>query len=735
MIDQWFIEEAMHVLREHKRLVITDMRGEGTFLLNYLPPKRCKVFIVSKEHDELASRIEAERDYRDKNVVFYTTIAKSNLTLLQEYASTCGCIELDDMETYIKHLLYRHLGANSSVDGRTLLLAAKVSKGKDENWWRGVAQGITKPVDPPSLIIGFLSDPEGFAAQNEEEVYNVMQHEACKLTGKPEVKQTPLALAKDFMRSLFNSLLNNTINDNLKNLYYQIVDSESMSEAFDDYISGFNLPSDVNPFKCHYDHPFTKIDKTVFKCYSDMLKHHEDTTLVLRYLSQRLLSKKAKKFKESWLNDFSTVINFDLGEPHAINSLEEFGKYYQEKFSTIDTAMRRLYVEWLSEEDTIRPVQEYYELQNQAMLNSWFLLVKDYKPTQHNLIKNCFDQANSKTVVIVCDGLRLEMAEAITKRRFSNDISIKKDTAWCQLPSVTPNGMSALYGLASVKEDSIFKRHASLKAQLPDVEIMQLSSINSGVTAKHLVLLYGDIDTIGEHKQLAGLADIAAYEKELYNKIKMLLSMGYCNVYLTTDHGYVITGLLDEADKVPAPSGTKTEERFVVSDETIGNTKLIERHDEWLDGNYQYYAQTDKPFRTRGRYGYSHGGFTPQECLIPVYHFSKESSDLDMKVRIENKEDLLAVTGQYYTVRLKGSGSESSIFDSERRVKLLFYDGNNIELNQSQIVRLKANESQSLEFELSHSELKLVVIDAATTEQLDSCIVKKQISRDIEDLF
>ena len=87
--------------------------------------------------------------------------------------------------------------------------------------------------------------------------------------------------------------------------------------------------------------------------------------------------------------------------------------------------------------------------------------------------------------------------------------------------------------------------------------------------------------------------------------------MGYNDVFLTTDHGYVITGILDEADKVPPPTGASIDERFAVSTDPV-QCGLIERNDVWTNGSFQYYAQTDKPFRTRGKYGYAHGGMTPQ---------------------------------------------------------------------------------------------------------------------------
>ena len=55
--------------------------------------------------------------------------------------------------------------------------------------------------------------------------------------------------------------------------------------------------------------------------------------------------------------------------------------------------------------------------------------------------------------------------------------------------------------------------------------------------------------------------------------------MGYAKVYLTTDHGFVITGILDEADKVLVPSGVdlKVEERYVLSNDHLTNVDWIDK--------------------------------------------------------------------------------------------------------------------------------------------------------------
>lgn len=735
MIGQWFLDKVKELTDAHHRLVITDTQGDGAFLLDYLPARRYIVLTASKPSEERRVRTEAERDYREKNVIFYTTIPQKKLSALQEYAATCGCIVLDDMEAYIKRTLHEELALHTQVDGRTLLLAAKMSKGRDENWWRGIATGINNPLQPTQLITDFLKSPKSFAQESDSDVYVVMHEEACKIAGKPKTNQTPEVLAAEFMASLFSKLLDGTADSELLDIYYAMADSEEMKEQLQAYIDDFKIQvSGMNLYTCNPDHPFVAIDKEMFRHLAVKLKQHEDITDDRRYIAQRLASKKALRYKPSWLKEVGLLLDFNIGQPHLISSLPQLAEYYRDTFAPLDTAMRRIYVEWQNEPDVLRPVQEYYEMQNKLMLDAWFGLTDRYEQTQQGLLKKMFDQGRNKTAVIVCDGLRLEMAEAIAKRKFHSGISIGKTTAWSKLPSVTPNGMSALYGLPSAIGENTAKRQAALKQDVPDVEIMPLDKLNNSVTASKLVLTYGNIDEIGETLQMSGLAEISGYEEKLYVSIQQLLRMGYNDVFLTTDHGYVITGILDEADKVPAPAALFLDERFAVAENPVA-CGLIERNDVWINGSYQYYASTDKPFRTKGKYGYAHGGMTPQECLIPAYHFAEKNVKMGLKVSISNKTELNAVTGQFYTIKLTGTGDMNDMFESERKVQLLFYREDGSEDSKSSIINIKADAVQDFENTMNASQLKVVVIDARTTEQLDVCVIKKSVSRDIDDLF
>jgi hypothetical protein len=154
----------------------------------------------------------------------------------------------------------------------------------------------------------------------------------------------------------------------------------------------------------------------------------------------------------------------------------------------------------------------------------------------------------------------------------------------------------------------------------------------------------------------------------------------------------------------------------------------------YFGSNYQYYAKTDKPFVTKGAYGYAHGGFTPQECIIPAYELTTETNDMALGIAISNKKELQAVTGNYFTVKLQAENSKSDIFRSERKIKLLLYAGNTLIIG-NMIYSMKPGETVNVEFEMAHGIDKVVLVDKETSAQIDSCAIKKSQSRDIDDLF
>ena len=155
---------------------------------------------------------------------------------------------------------------------------------------------------------------------------------------------------------------------------------------------------------------------------------------------------------------------------------------------------------------------------------------------------------------------------------------------------------------------------------------------------------------------------------------------------------------------------------------------------KFFDSSYQYYALTDKPFVTRGAYGYAHGGFTPQECIIPAFELTMDQADFALGVIISNKKDLNNVAGNYFTIKILAESSTDNLFNQEREIKVMLYAGTTL-INGTIIRSIKPGEAINMEYELTNGIDKVVIADKNTAAQIDSCEIKKSSSRDIDDLF
>lgn len=732
MIDKWFVNDINEVLGQQGRVVVADAKGEGKFLLDFLPQTVVLLEVGDTELDEIKAKYEAEAHHAGESVAFYLHRPKDSLTFLLEYAEIQGCIVLDDMESYIRKHLFADIHLNTELSKQELILAAKLSRGKDQNWWKAVCMRAIQPLDRDQLVLDLLVSPRQVAEDMDKEVWQIFCQEVYALMGKPQTQQPAEVMAGAVMDTIFDGLLHNNISAPLLAIYNRCVSSHAMDEKMADYIRGFALPKDADPLAAHPDYPFWALDESLMRRMSHAIENGEFLANYVHFIEERIQGKLASTYKASWLADIKTVVEYQNEKLYQVSSLDDFAVYYRDHFAPLDTAIRHLYAAWLHEEKVLRPFQFLYEQQEKELLDKWFALTADYQPTQRNLLKEKFS-GNGRIAILVCDGLRLEMAESIYQHAKSKK---KNDYAFAMLPSVTENGMSALFGCDGV-EDLAQKRYAHLLAEDSEAEVILAEKLNSSITARHLILMFGDIDLVGEKKQMAALKDINGYEKEIAEKIETLLDMGYNKVYVTADHGFVITGILDEADKIPVPNGDikKLEERFCLVNARLQDSKgLVEREDDFCDSAYQYYAKSDKPFKTKGVYGYSHGGFTPQECIIPICEFSQDAAAEALHVSITNKKDLQAVAGQYFKLKLQAESS-TDVFKQERRMEIHFFEGSK-ELS-IQIVTIKQGQLlDNNEFVMPASgKAKVVLVDASTKEQIDYCEVKGSSARDLDDLF
>lgn len=733
MIQKWFIDDIQKVLADHRYIVVTDAKGEGSYLLKYLP-EEFRLITVKDEWGEIEAKYLAESAYRNDKVVFYAKKKAEKLTFLQEYVQTAGLLALDDMETYIRQKLFDATGKNTAIAKEKLLLAAKLSEGKDDKWWRSVADGITEPLRLDDWLLDFLHSPATTSQRMDNTVWNVFRDKVYNIIGKAPTEQPADTLAQETVNVMLQRILDNTIEGLLLDVYYQWTDSAERGDMLREYVGGFALKNDIDVLGVHPDHPFGALDRKLMKQLGNAIKSGQDTTDIIKYIQKRTASKKAKVFKPQWLNSVLTLSTFEVKAMNGIEDYTQMADYYRQNFSMLDTAMRKIFVAWMNDEPTLRPLQEHYTQLNKELLTKWYSMYGQYAPTQKGTVAKALE-GNRRTAVVVCDGLRLEIAECVADGMTDKDTTVSRNVALAVLPSVTENGMSALFGCKEPTANTQ-ARFAHLKEAYPDVEILPLDMVGESTTARKLVLTYGDIDQVGEKKQMGGLKDIDNYETELREKINTLFRLGYEKVVLTTDHGFVITGILDEADKEPRPNGQtlRNEERYVLTEHPLPSTKLIEMEGRYFDSNYQYYARTDKPFVTRGAYGYAHGGFTPQECIIPVYELTKKNDDFTFGIAISNKSELRNITGNYFTVKLKADKCDESLFTQKRKIKVMLFAGNKL-ADGNALHTMKPGDTFCQEYEWSEGIDKVVITDKETAAQIDSCEIRKSSSRDIDDLF
>lgn len=724
MFKEWLISDIEKTAAKSNRVVISDPHKFLYFIVKELT--EYAIVTLNSPDDEMLARQSAQTSFRESKVVFLCFFQAKDIRHLMEFSGIGGFINMDNPDAYIRQKLFESLGINTTIPESKLLLSAKLSSGKNLNWWKGIANETIEPLDFKEHLHDLIRDPKEYQTNHDEDVYAVLRDEVFKVIDRTMTPVDAPTLVNEFASAILSGLIANRIKPELLGLYYWWTNSSDITPQLKEYASRYHIPTNATITSAHIDHPFEGLDRKLLSDISVRLRQNATLSDLAEALRNRVQSNLAPDFKPKWLKDLLTLLTFDSSELYLYDTISKITDYYRKDFSRLDTAMRHLYSQWLSEPSLLRPLQELYESHLQTLLSIWFANVPPkYSSSQLDLIPKALSESG-KIAVFVCDGLRLEIAESICDI-LKPQMKIDRNTEYAKLPSVTENGMSALFGIDTVVNNAS-ARINHLQSLIPNVKVANFSELSDSEEAEKLVVMFGDIDTAGEHKGMAALRDINNYEGEHTDAIKRLHAMGYEKVYLTADHGFVITGILDEASKVKAPSGVDVKERFFLTDEYIADAAYIRREDNFPGSQYQYYSKTDKPFRTRGAYGYAHGGFTPQECLIPYYCFISPSGSSVAKVEISNKSELSAVTGQYINVRLKGNEASKN-----KKIKVMIY--NNGVSEGSSIVTINDDGNASAEFEISSGSISVVVKDAQTGSQYDSAIVSKLQSRDLDDLF
>jgi len=746
MTDNWFLQDIEHQLQHRNRVVIIDPKGQCAFLLPLLEGKGYHVIKTDPNRterwqtvqEELLFRYEAETQYKELPVLFYVTRDQDKLSFLFDYCFTHGCLDLSNPTEWLKNKLFTYTGLQVNKDSSLLLTTAKLSFGKDLAWWKKILQNLESPISLEDELLPFLHDPENYLRNKDKEIKRLFEEKVFELLGQPYMSKPPKTLATEVVHLMFDSLLWNSMSEPLLKLYYKWVDSETYRSSLHEYSAHYKMDGSANVWATNPNHCFEQLDRKALLEITANLRDKSYISEKLVKIKERANSLKVKILIPVWWADIIALLEFDSKPLTACTSFDKVVNFYVQRFANVDRAIRNLYAYFLQEEAIIRPLQEYYENLNHELLEQWYAYASEYQSDQQGYLVNLFKSAQPGIAVIVGDGVRYEIASAIASN-LEKQFKVERNTMLADIPSETEHNMSALY----VGNNEVIALHKDREKKLSEltgkeIAFIGLEALNYGLKADCLLLTYKDIDDSGEKLQHGAIKLFSEFEKTIGDSISLLLKMGYREVHLITDHGFVLTGLLDEADKIdPKVTGkSKVSERFIRTVDKQTNPDWICFDKKYDDFNYVVVAKNHRPFKSKGVYGFSHGGFTPQEIIIPKFVFSKEKeATTGLEIRIANKAELNEVTGAIFALKIEGLQAKNDLFSSRRKVQILLF-ANGKQFSSSNVQTVDAGKTLLVEFSFNGNETVLAsVIDADSQEQLDNVTIKKSNARDLGGLL
>ena len=738
MIEKWLRNEIDKKICNSNRIVILDQSSRWKFLVDAACTDICLYSTKDysskwqQKQDELFLRHDIEKNHKNDQVVIYVSRELTPDSFLIEYAKTGGCIEI--ATEWVRDVLLKETSLQVSLTDDELYTACQLGISKDINWWKKVVQKIEGLLSIEDDILDFLDNPNGFLGSKTPAVKNLYIQEFCKLLLQPVQDKPADTFASEIARHIFTGILEGNISEKEYVIYCKWIDSRNHESSFKKYLGEYQLPSTIDIDKVKDNHCFDLVDKRYLTKLVENINNASEVKNILDKIKKRLKFKKSNPYIAKWWQDIADIMDFTVVCNDA--SIDGISRYYTVEFSKTDRSMRRILTYLKADINIVKPIQEYYERMNQDLLKSWFAHYGEYQESQKGYLVNLIKNTSKNIAIIVGDGVRYEVADSVASR-VASDISVDKKFMYAGLPSETEHNMSALYTtdgeiIAEKKE-----REKKLSDETgKDITYMQLDEVNGTTDGEILVLTYKDIDDAGEKMQQGMLRLVDEFEDILVEKIQLLLHLGYKEVHLVTDHGFVLTGILEESDKIPTDDisgGKKVSERYIRSVDEQSGSKYISIEEHYENYNYVNFAKSSRPFVSTGKYGYSHGGFTPQEVVIPNFVFTYNKQN-QMDVDITNKKDLIDIAGNILTVKFS-SGEAKDVLSYQRKVRVLLYVGDKI-VDKSSIISISPGSQEKVELSLdSATEGVVVIIDEDTKDQLDKAKVTKGQMRDLGGLF
>ena len=741
MLDKWFIEDIQTGLKTANRFVIIDPEESCSKLMDVLKKENiAPIFNASTEIEELKVKYELEKDYKDEKAIIYTTIPLEKLVWIREYCETGGRLEISFLHRYITDKVTRKLHFDLSSQPENIVALGKLSLGRKQDFWDNVKATGEANIFPPEEILDFLANPDKKFKSWDKEAKKLFvdllsQHTEHSLSNKPAK-----TVADELVKALLSSIHSGTENTFYKELYRKWIDSKTYEPSLKQYLKSYKVPAELDSWSLPTNHPFKEIDIKWLEELSTNINDKKWIRSHMPIIYNRSREHILSLLGTEWWQDIYVLFDFDISGVTDIQSINDAIEYYKSKFYKVDTAVRHLYTTFLSEKKVLKPIQEYYQQLTMQFLDKWFTYFSnEYKGNQTGYLKTVITENDPPIAVIVGDAISFEVSQEIVEQldgSFGNPEGFLRGS----YPSETENCMSRLFSESGdILPDRSNRQKTLMEETGEKIEFMELDEVSPAHKPNDYTIFYSaDVDELSEKQNQNALKYYKEFIAGVGEKIETLFGCGYQKVFLVSDHGFVLTGILEESDKITIASkdGKKAERYYLSADKAKDKSdSIMEIREPHKDAKYQYYSKSMNPFKTRGAYGFSHGGITPEELIIPNFEFVKSGDDYNkLHVEIANKTDLKDVVGDFYPVIIQGGEFTGDAFSTERKVMLVFSKDKK-EFNRSSILSVKAGEKEILEFGFEqHDEFDILIIDAKSKSTLDSCKINKQIARDLGGL-
>jgi hypothetical protein len=313
-----------------------------------------------------------------------------------------------------------------------------------------------------------------------------------------------------------------------------------------------------------------------------------------------------------------------------------------------------------------------------------------------------FADLDDGTAIIICDGLRYELAESIKQNlEHRTDFEQSLDAVSAALPSITEVGMAAHLpgelGLSLDDDDLVVTssgEEMSGKADRVDrlsaagFEVVDMDEVNS-TSLEELseadpvprVIYSGTIDKLGESLDAeTAFSQVASHVDDVERTVQRLKQAGYTKFVITSDHGFLFTDRLTDELKVESPDlANIVKRRFAAID---SGTALVDT-DEYIqvdsDGLAELgitapnlkllFPRSVACFKAQGgNMQYFHGGISLQELLVPCLTVTtgelEESATISYDVTIPDP-----ITNSIISVEVEAK-SEQVSFDKSPTLEI-----------------------------------------------------------------